>query len=81
MERQMRKRRFQFRLVNWFWITLVVAAFFLGRSWDTLGRFAQSPPTGRFMYGAGVTSDAGVTGSIVVDQNNFSGIQAREDPK
>ena len=27
--------------------------------------------TGRFMFGAGVNSDAGVTGQITVDERNF----------
>lgn len=70
----MRKHRFQFRLVNWFWITLVVAAFFLGRNWETLMRLAQPsvPTTGRVMFGTGVNSDAGVTGGIAVDERSFS---------
>ena len=31
----------------------------------------QEKPTGSFMIGAGVTSDAGITGSIVINERNF----------
>lgn len=64
----MRKRPFQFRLAAWFWLSLVIAAFFLGRNWDSL---RTAPTTGSLMFGAGVNSDAGVTGQIVVDETNF----------
>jgi outer membrane protein insertion porin family len=33
--------------------------------------YVQETQTGRFMFGAGVNSDAGVTGQIVVDERNF----------
>ena len=61
--------RFQFRLVNWFWVSLVLAAFFLGRQWDDMWR---GPATGKVFFGESVTSDAGVTGMIVIDEANFS---------
>jgi outer membrane protein insertion porin family len=32
---------------------------------------AEGTETGRFMIGAGITSDAGVTGQIVIDERNF----------
>lgn len=39
------KRRFQFRLKSWFWIVLVVAAFFTGRNWDGMvDALKNSPP-------------------------------------
>ncbi len=74
MESQKWKRRCQFRLVSWFWMTLVVAAFFLGRNWETCRRLVQAPAstTESFMFGTAVNSDAGVTGAIVVDEDNFS---------
>lgn len=67
----MRKRSFQFRLVNWFWLSLVVASFFLGRNWKTARQLLQptaSLRTARLMFGAGVSSDLGVSGQIVVDE-------------
>ena len=33
--------------------------------------FVQEARTGRFMFGVGVNSDAGVTGQIVIDERNF----------
>jgi hypothetical protein len=33
--------------------------------------FVEETQTGRFMFGAGVNSDAGVTGQIVIDERNF----------
>ncbi len=33
--------------------------------------YVQETQTGRFMFGAGINSDAGVTGQIVVDERNF----------
>lgn len=33
--------------------------------------FVKETQTGRFMFGAGINSDAGVTGQIVVDERNF----------
>jgi len=33
--------------------------------------FVEETHTGRFMFGAGVNSDAGVTGQIVIDERNF----------
>lgn len=71
MQKPTRSRRFQFRLVNWFWVTLVVAVFFLGRNWHTITPFQAPARTGSPMFGMGVTSDAGVTGAIVIDQANF----------
>ncbi|UUO05884.1 BamA/TamA family outer membrane protein [Blastopirellula sp. J2-11] len=41
-----------------------------GRTADILVN-AQEAQTGRFQFGVGVNSDAGVTGSIVVDERNF----------
>jgi hypothetical protein len=29
-----KKRRWQFRTISWFWVVLVIAAFFFGRNWD-----------------------------------------------
>jgi hypothetical protein len=33
--------------------------------------FVSETQTGRFMFGAGINSDAGVTGQIVIDERNF----------
>lgn len=33
--------------------------------------FVEETQTGRFMFGAGINSDAGVTGQIVIDERNF----------
>lgn len=33
--------------------------------------YVEETQTGRFMFGAGVNSDAGVTGQIVIDERNF----------
>ncbi|PQO41375.1 outer membrane protein assembly factor [Blastopirellula marina] len=44
--------------------------FLPGRTADILVN-AQEAQTGRFQFGVGVNSDAGVTGSIVVDERNF----------
>jgi outer membrane protein insertion porin family len=33
--------------------------------------YVEETQTGRFMFGAGINSDAGVTGQIVVDERNF----------
>ena len=33
--------------------------------------FVEETHTGRFMFGAGINSDAGVTGQIVIDERNF----------
>jgi outer membrane protein insertion porin family len=33
--------------------------------------YAEETETGRFMFGVGVNSDAGVTGQIVIDERNF----------
>ena len=33
--------------------------------------FVEEGQTGRFMFGAGINSDAGVTGNIVIDERNF----------
>ena len=71
----MRKRRFQFRLANWFWLSLVVASFFLGRNWDTVSQVLQptaTTKTGQVMCGAGVNSDLGVSGQLVIDEAEFS---------
>ena len=50
----------------------------LGRSireppagWVDLDIYATEARTGRFMFGVGVNSDAGVVGNIVVDESNF----------
>ena len=37
-------------------------------AWDI---FVEETQTGRFRFGAGINSDAGVTGSIVIDEQNF----------
>jgi len=74
-EWQMRKQRFQFRIASWFWLSLVIASFFLGRNWDTFSRVLQptsSANTGRLMFGAGVTSDLGVSGQLVIDEAEFT---------
>jgi outer membrane protein insertion porin family len=34
--------------------------------------YVEEARTGRFMFGAGVNSDAGVTGQIIVDERNFN---------
>jgi outer membrane protein insertion porin family len=36
-----------------------------------LNILAEEARTGRFMFGAGVNSDLGVTGQIVIDERNF----------
>ena len=41
-----------------------------GRTADIMVRAAEAQ-TGRFQFGMGVNSDAGVTGSIVIDERNF----------
>jgi outer membrane protein insertion porin family len=33
--------------------------------------FVQETHTGRFMFGVGINSDAGLTGSVVIDERNF----------
>ena len=39
--------------------------------WVDLDAFLSETETGRFMFGVGVNSDAGLTGSIVIDERNF----------
>ena len=69
----MQNRRLQFGLANWFWLTLVVAAFFLGRNWDAITRFHHSQASAAgMMFGVGVNSDLGVAGQIVVGDAEFS---------
>jgi outer membrane protein insertion porin family len=38
----------------------------------TLNPFGEETTTGRFMFGVGINSDAGLFGSIVIDEQNFS---------
>jgi hypothetical protein len=78
----MRKRHFQFRLANWFWLTLVIASFFLGQNWDTVIRVLQptaSTTTRRLMFGTGVNSDLGVSGQLVADEAEFSVVQSGQE--
>ncbi|MEZ6117374.1 MAG: hypothetical protein R3C28_12470 [Pirellulaceae bacterium] len=48
------------------------------------GRYAdvvvnvQEQQTGRFMFGVGVNSDAGLTAQVVIDEYNFTGVCLRE---
>jgi Flp pilus assembly secretin CpaC len=46
--RQRKRRRFQFGLSTFFWLALVIAAFFLGRGWDEfvlhVRRYLESGP-------------------------------------
>lgn len=70
----MHRQRFQFRLANWFWLSLVVASFFLGRNWDSVSQSLRPTTpsrTGPLMFGAGVSSDLGVAGQIVIDEAEF----------
>jgi len=39
--------------------------------WVDLDAYLSETETGRFMFGVGVNSDAGLTGSIVIDEKNF----------
>ena len=39
--------------------------------WVDLDAYMSETETGRFMFGVGVNSDAGLTGSIVIDEKNF----------
>ena len=54
--RRRRRRYLQFGLSTFFWMALVIAAFFLGRSWDELvirvkSRFARGPIPVRLQAG------------------------------
>lgn len=41
-------------------------------SFADVDAFVEEARTGRFMFGVGVNSDAGVTGQIVIDERNFN---------
>ena len=43
--------------------------------------FVQETQTGRFMFGAGINSDAGVTGQIVIDERNFDITRVPTSPR
>ena len=77
----MTSRRFQFRLVAWFWLVLVVAAFFLGRNWDRFERGSASPAAspGGYMFGVGSNSDAGISAAIIIDETSFAVIAEQAD--
>jgi hypothetical protein len=47
-----------------------MAAFFLGRHWDTLSRLSRPRATTSILP-VGVNTDAGVTGAIIVNEANF----------
>ena len=55
--RRRRRRYLQFGLSTFFWLALVIAAFFLGRSWDEFvlrvkSHFARGPISVRLQAGA-----------------------------
>jgi hypothetical protein len=55
-----KKRVLQFRIASWFWIVLVVATFFFGRSWDETWEslWRQKPASA---VGAGPNSGSATT--------------------
>lgn len=66
----------RFRISQWFWLVLVVAAFFFGRRFDaTFPRFSAKPKpaVAQFLLGQGVYSNAGLTGTIVLDDGTVVG--------
>ena len=77
----MTNRRFQFRLVNWFWLVLVVAAFLLGRNWNRIERVSSSSAAlpGEFTFSVGLESETGLSDAIIIDETSFAVIAEEAD--